>query len=89
MTERAVEIINMTILSMAVKQQVLDEMRSEIFECNIYREYIDYLIKANLMILGLEDYERIKYLSLIDEYINGEIEEPDDVLLLLKRELYE
>ena len=89
MTERAVEIINMTILSMAVKQQVLDEMRSEIFECNIYREYIDYLIKVNLMILGLEDYESIKYLSLIDDYINGEIEEPDDVLLLLKRELYE
>ena len=75
--------LNLLILNMAAKQQLLDELQSQIFKINIYQEYLNQLIKINLEILNLTNKEE-KYKQLINNYINNEIENPDIILNKLK-----
>lgn len=69
----------MIILSMASKQKVLDKLKSDIFQVNVYQEYIDNLIDVNLDLIGSST-SKGNYLQNIEEYLKGNIDEPDEVI---------
>ncbi len=71
--------LNLIIISMSVKQKVLDNIGQDFIEMNIYEEYIDYLMKVNLNILDSKSSKDV-YKSLIDDYIKGNLRKAEFIL---------
>ena len=57
----------------------MDRLNSNVFNINIYNEYIDNLIDVNLNLLN-EPISKTDYQHNIEEYLKGNINEPDNVL---------
>ena len=87
MNQPTAERLNVIILSMAAKQKVFNDLESEMIQLNVYEKYIDYLIEINLDLLNLDKEKKEEYKWLIDMYLEGEIEEPDQVIASLKNDL--
>lgn len=83
MPKENVTLLNKLILSMVTKQELLDKLKSDVFNINIYRTYINALIKINLNLMNLEGKTQT-YHNLIDSYLHGNIKDPDEILKLLK-----
>lgn len=83
MSEKTIKLLNTIILSMATKQEVLDKLESEVFNVDIYRQYINSLMIANLELMDLKN-SRHKYKNLINKYLNGKIDNPDEIITHLK-----
>ncbi|MDI3547189.1 MAG: hypothetical protein PWR10_841 [Halanaerobiales bacterium] len=79
---KTVKMINIIILSMAAKQNALDNLQSEVFNVDIYNHYINMLIKINLELMGVDDSVN-EYKKLIHDFLNGHYAEPDDIIDLL------
>ncbi len=78
--------INAIILSMYTKQHLFDKLESEMFSAsNIYTDYIDALIYANLKLLGIKNVQKAtnEYKQLINRYISDEIRDPNDIINIL------
>ena len=76
--------LNTIILSMRAKQKLLDGLKSEIFKLEIYGGYIDNLIDILLNLMGFERREaRSEYYKLIEMFLDGDIENPDEVVDML------
>jgi hypothetical protein len=77
---------------MVTKQNILNDIKSELFNIDIYDEYVEYLIEINLELLNMpnnkfEEKKRL-YRRLIDMYIKGQINDPDQILKRLKVNLH-
>ncbi len=72
-------LLNTIILSMATKQKVLDDLKSNIFTVNVYSEYIEDLIYLLLSLNGSPEKKEI-YEQNIKKYLEGEIAIPEKVL---------
>lgn len=83
MSEKTIKLLNTIILSMAAKQEVLDKLESKVFNVDIYRQYINSLMIANLELMDLKN-SRHKYKNLINKYLNGKIDNPDEIITHLK-----
>lgn len=83
MSEKTIKLLNTIILSMAAKQEVLDKLESKVFDVDIYRQYINSLMIANLELMDLKN-SRHKYKNLINKYLNGKIDNPDEIITHLK-----
>ncbi|MDI3546855.1 MAG: hypothetical protein PWR10_507 [Halanaerobiales bacterium] len=83
MSEKTIKLLNTIILSMAAKQEVLDKLESKVFNVDIYRQYINSLMIANLELMDLKN-SRHKYKNLINKYLNGKIDDPDEIITHLK-----
>lgn len=79
---KTVKMINIIILSMAAKQNALNNLQSEVFNVDIYNHYINMLIKINLELMGVDDSVN-EYKKLIHDFLNGHYTEPDDIIDLL------
>ncbi|MFW6008995.1 MAG: hypothetical protein ACOCP8_07005 [archaeon] len=79
--------LNMLILSMAAKQRIFNDLESELIQLNVYEKYIDHLIEINLDLLELNIEKKDNYKRLIELYIEGEIEDPEQILETLKNDL--
>jgi len=84
--KRVIEQLNITILSMAAKQQLFDNLESELISMKIYTEYIDLLIDINLKLMklypGEDQFKNKQYEKLIQNYIsnNDNDIEPDKII---------
>ena len=77
----------MIILSMSAKQRVFNDLESELIQLNVYEKYIDHLIAINIDLLDLNKEKEDDYKRLIELYIEGKIEKPDQVLETLENDL--
>ena len=88
MAQTTPEHLNILILSMVSKQKVFNDLESDLFQANIYETYIEHLIEINLELLNLKKEKKDEYKRLIGLYLEGEIEEPDQVIERLKTNLH-
>lgn len=83
-----IELINTIILSMAAKQEILNNMESNVFSANIYDSYINLLIKANAKLLNVSEKEvQVHYRQLIKDFITGNLS-IEQLELKLKNNFY-
>ncbi|MFW5991863.1 MAG: hypothetical protein ACOCQN_01580 [Halanaerobiaceae bacterium] len=85
MISNSCKLINMIILSMASKQKILNKLNNNFFSIDIYQEYINNLIEVNLEIMDKPAAEK-DYLNNIENYLQGKIDEPDEVLFSIIKE---
>ena len=88
MAQTTPEHLNILILSMVSKQKVFNDLESDLFQANIYETYIEHLIEINLELLNFNIEKEDEYKRLIELYLEGEIEDPDQVIERLKTDLH-
>ncbi len=83
MSKKNIKLLNGIILSMVTKQEIFDKLKNEMFNIDIFRTYINALIKINLELMNLEGKTQT-YHKLINDYLRGKIKDPDEIITLLK-----
>jgi len=70
---------------MSAKQIVLDKLKSGFFSVDIYSRFIETLMFVNLRLLGLTEVSISKYRNLINLYLYGAFQDPDEIIEILKK----